>query len=756
MVRGCRQGFAHPGLMRNLNVNKLFPRLPIRVKLLIAFAVLVIVPLLVAAIFGTRETLRQIEASTQAVLDHELDTASDRTERFLMAAEEDLVYLAEAVVRPTLERGDPPAPALAEFLRRKPKFYQLRLFTAGGDPLATAPPRSPERATGGAYYAYRAGTLEPEQNALLAVEIRDDRADEDAVGTVPAFAVVHPLRRSDGRIEAIVVGEVRAARLFETLAAGSPNLGGSTGLVDADGQYLYHSERKRDWSTLLAPRPDVNLATELGTEAARRVLTGDSSTFQVTGQWLVRARPLGLKGPDGRPLLVYRAVPVDAIAGPARRFLGLVGVGGFLILAVAMAAAIVAATQFTRPIYRLREEARRVAAGGRGERPRIETNDELEELADDFAEMADRLHEHRRLLEEEVAARTAELREAHAEIEEILSHTEEAILRLDAEGRIRVWNRGAVTMFGWRQDEAVGRPFGELLGLDKATEGVPEGRTVLHRRHGEAVEVGITSSEILGRGGVILGFTVVIREETRQRALERQMLRSERLAAAGRLAAGIVHEINNPIGIIVNRIDCMHLEIDERCGECAVRDDLTVIRRQAERVGAVTQRLLAWAREESEAREPVDLNGLVEGVVAFLGPEARKRNLALETDLAPALPAVMGSPQGIESIILNLALNAVDASRLGGSVVIATRPAGAATAVEVEVADTGIGISPADLERIFEPFFTTKIQPRGTGLGLAVCQGVVQAHGGEIRVSSQPGSGSRFTVLLPVDGGGKR
>ena len=742
--------------MWKLNVNKLFPRLPIRVKLLIAFAGLVVVPLLVTAAFGTRETLRQIEASARLALDHELETASDRTEHFLMADEEDVIYLAEGVVRPAMERGDSLEPALIEFLRRKPKFYQVRLFTADGDPLAIAPSRSLERATGGAYYAYRAADLRPGQNALLAVEILDTRADRDGVATVPAFAVVHPLRGSDGRVEAIVVGEVRAAQLFEALQVGSPRLGGSTGLVDADGQYLYHSERKRDWNTLLAARPDVNLSTELGPEVARRVLTGESGVFRVTGHWLVASRPLRHKGPDGRPLRVYRAVPVDAIATAARRFLGFVGVGGFLILGAAMAAAVVAATQFTRPIYRLREEARRVAAGGRGERPQINTNDELEDLADDFAEMADRLHEHRRHLEEEVAARTAELRTANAELEEILSHTDEAILRLDGEGKVRVWNRGAEAMFGWRREETIGHPFGELLGISTASDCVPEGRIVLLTREGEPVEVGITRSEIQGNGGAVLGYTVVIRDETRARALERQMLRSERLAAAGRLAAGVVHEINNPIGIIVNRIDCMDLEIDERCGECAVRDDLAVIRHQAERVGAVTRRLLAWAREESEAREPVDVNGLVEGVVAFLGPEARKRDLRLGTDLEPALPAVMASPQGIESILLNLALNAVDASRLGDSVTIATRPARGGSAIEVEVTDTGIGIPSTDLERVFEPFFTTKIKPRGTGLGLAVCQSVAQAHNGEIRVASEPGAGSRFTVLLPLDGEGER
>lgn len=738
--------------MPRFNVNKLFPRLPIRVKLLIAFAGLVVVPLLVTGAFGTRETLRQIEASVTSSLDHELETTGERTEHFLLGAEEDLVYLAEAIIRPALDRGVDPGSALVQFVRHKTQFHQVRLLTPEGDPLAIAPARPIEQIAGGAYYAYRARILEPGRNGLLPVEIRDENAG-GRIATVPAFAVVHPLRDGAGGIEAIVVGEVRAARLFEALETGSGGLGGSTGLVDADGQYLYHSQRKRDWNTLLATRPDVNLATDVGVDLAGRVLSEPSGTFRTEGEMVVAARSLKLEGPDGRPLHVYRAVPMTAIADPARRFLQFVGVGGFLVLAAAMAAAVVAATQFTRPIYRLREEARRVASGERGEHLDIATNDELEDLAIDFAEMSDRLHEHRLELEQKVAARTAELREAHAELEEILAHADEAILRLDVDGRVRVWNRGATTIFGWSREEAAGRPLSALLGIDDEgapTGGVREGRGVLCRRDGEAVEVGVNRGEIRGSDGRVLGYTVVIRDETRQRALERQMLRSERLAAAGRLAAGVVHEINNPIGIIVNRIDCMDMEMDERCETCAPRGDLAVIRQQAERMGAVARRLLAWASEGSEERDSVDVNDLVEGVVAFLGPEARKRDLALEPDLAPDLPVVQANPQGVESVLLNLALNAIDASDPGGAVTIATRRANAGSGVEIEVADEGCGIPPDDLGRIFEPFYTTKVQPRGTGLGLAVCQGFVQSHGGEIHVASEEGRGSRFTVFLPA------
>jgi signal transduction histidine kinase len=262
--------------------------------------------------------------------------------------------------------------------------------------------------------------------------------------------------------------------------------------------------------------------------------------------------------------------------------------------------------------------------------------------------------------------------------------------------------------------------------------------------------VSLSRTVIRSGSGEPVGETVIIRDETRQRALERQMLRSERLAAAGRLAAGIVHEINNPIGVIVNRIDCLDLELEESGPGYPGRSDLAVIRRQAERVGAVARRLLTLAREESETRQALDLNELVSGVIAFVGPELRKRSLRWDADLAVDLPAIVANPHGIETVLLNLLLNALDATPEGGAISVTTRAD--ENGIEFEVTDTGSGMSPEVLEHVFEPFFTTKVKPRGTGLGLAVCHSVVQAHGGEIRMWSEPERGSRFTVWLPVGG----
>ena len=180
-----------------------------------------------------------------------------------------------------------------------------------------------------------------------------------------------------------------------------------------------------------------------------------------------------------------------------------------------------------------------------------------------------------------------------------------------------------------------------------------------------------------------------------------------------------------------------------------MRDDLRVIRDQTERVGEVARRLLALARDEPDVREAFDLNELIGRVVHFLEPTLGRKALRIDLDLASDLPTIHASQNGLEIVVLNLMLNAVDASHEGGAIGVLTRADGPDVRVRLQVSDQGIGIKEEHLERIFEPFFTTKEGPRGTGLGLAVTRSVVQSHGGEVTVTSALRAGSCFTVTLP-------
>jgi len=740
--------------------------------LAIAFAVLVTVPLLVTGVPGTLVTLHYLKASAETRLSHELQTARERSEHLLATAQADMRYLAIGVFPRAFEAGADPATldsSVVAFLRVKPYFVQLKLFHPDGELIFLG--RSTGLAwgsagadAGGAYYAYRAQSLQADEELLLPAEISYPHGGGDPAA-LPIISVVLPLHDSQGKVLGIAVGELYASWLFNTLEAGSQEVGAVTGLVGPDGRFLYHSEYKASWSSLLAPEPDLNLFGEFSREVADRVLAGELGSLPADGDRLVSFTPLQLQESDGASLFLYRSLPNAVINKPARRFLTGVGTAGLIVLSVALALALVAATQFTRPIYQLREGARGIAAGDFDQNLSIETNDELEELAGDFARMAERLHEYTQGLESLVEARSRELREAHAELEEILANSEDAIIRMDTGGRVRVWNRGAEKMFGYTSGGAVGKNVNDLImptGRESRREmamtvrelrrrgSILDHHTRRVRKDGQPIDVSLSQTVIQDASGMSLGCTLIIRDVTHHKTLEKQLLRSERLAAAGRLAAGIAHEINNPIGIVLNRLDCLNLDDIEDSAENTLRDDLRVIRDQTERVGEVARRLLSLSRDEPDVIEPLDLNELVGRVIHFLEPGLVKKSLRVDWDLASDLPLLQASHNGIETVILNLLLNAVDASPEEGEISVVTHAEEDGRAVKLQVSDAGPGIEEELLERIFEPFFTTKEGPRGTGLGLAVTRSAAQSHGGDVTVQSEPGVGSCFTVTLPL------
>ena len=232
----------------------------------------------------------------------------------------------------------------------------------------------------------------------------------------------------------------------------------------------------------------------------------------------------------------------------------------------------------------------------------------------------------------------------------------------------------------------------------------------------------------------------------RERDLAR---RAEKLAALGTLAAGLAHELNNPIGIMSSRIELMLME-DEASGLTpALREDLTVLHRHAQRVARIASGLLSFARQSSGERMPVDLNHVVSETLLLAERQMTKEGIRVETHLAPRLPAILGDANTLQQVLLNLLTNAWDALANGGEIRIETSVAAEGTnPVRLVIADNGPGIAPEALPRIFDPFFSTKAT--GTGLGLSITDGIVREHGGTIDVESSPGKGTRFVLAFPA------
>ncbi len=234
---------------------------------------------------------------------------------------------------------------------------------------------------------------------------------------------------------------------------------------------------------------------------------------------------------------------------------------------------------------------------------------------------------------------------------------------------------------------------------------------------------------------------------------QRQIIHTEKLSSLGTLVAGVAHEINNPIGIIANRIEVLRLEHEEQGLDHTLKEDLEVIHRQANRVAEITTALLAYARQSSEEQILLDLNAVVRTALLLWQPQAEQL-VRVETILEEPLASIMGNFTQLQQVVINLVSNALDATPAAGRITVSTHSVGGPpSTVVLEVADTGIGIPAEHLSKLFDPFFTTKPPGKGTGLGLSVCLGIVQDHHGTIRVESQPGCGSAFMVTLPVTAG---
>ncbi len=222
-------------------------------------------------------------------------------------------------------------------------------------------------------------------------------------------------------------------------------------------------------------------------------------------------------------------------------------------------------------------------------------------------------------------------------------------------------------------------------------------------------------------------------------------LQTEKLSALGRMAAGIAHEINNPLaGILLYSTNL----IKKAPSEGPMREGLDIIIQETLRCKTIIQDLLEFSREKESVKVPSHMNHILHKAVNLLGNEFRLRHIQLEIDLCEQLPEILVDPNQMEQIFVNLFLNAIQAIEERGTITIRSYLSPDQKYVHVEISDTGCGIPPEHMPKIFEPFFSTKV--KGTGLGLAVTFGIVQRHGGHITVFSQPGQGARFTVEIPI------
>jgi PAS domain S-box-containing protein len=319
-------------------------------------------------------------------------------------------------------------------------------------------------------------------------------------------------------------------------------------------------------------------------------------------------------------------------------------------------------------------------------------------------------------------------------------------------------NEAGIQMFGFKdKDEALAIETGHQLFWDwqagaalfdmiEARGFVKEYEISVVNRWGSRLDALVTANLKMDENGTPEGFEGIIRDVTERRKLEKHLAQTEKLASIGQLAAGVAHEINNPLGVI----KCYANLISKNTADTAqVREDVDVIKKHTTACSQIVEGLLNFARVQETHKTMADIHAGIETVVAILEPQFQKGEIAIRRRFDIHLPPVLIDEEKMKQVYMNILLNAKQAMPAGGVITITTGAVSGDHGLVIDFTDTGEGIAPEKRDQIFDPFFTTRKAGQGTGLGLSISYGIIRDHGGEIQVESTPGKGSCFRLILP-------
>lgn len=344
---------------------------------------------------------------------------------------------------------------------------------------------------------------------------------------------------------------------------------------------------------------------------------------------------------------------------------------------------------------------------------------------------------------------------------DIIEHSADAIISIDPDNTIISWNSGAEEMLGWDRGTIIGKKITHII-PDELIEQreleciefgmhyrgvVSNYETERLRADGDKVLVALTESFIRNENGEVIGRSQVLRDLTDVKMREEQIQQSERLATVGHMAAGVAHEVGNPLTAISSLVQVCQ----RKTSDPFIQDQLKKVREHIQRINKIVRDLVDFSRPSSMQKEKVQVNEVIKSAVGLLQHDARCRDVEFRLDLSDTLPRISCVPDQIHQVLVNLLLNAVDAMKgmKEQRVTIATRHQ--ERQLELRVSDVGKGIKEEDKSRIFEPFYTTKEVGSGTGLGLSVSHGIISKMGGTITAESTAGEGAAFIINLPIN-----
>ncbi len=398
------------------------------------------------------------------------------------------------------------------------------------------------------------------------------------------------------------------------------------------------------------------------------------------------------------------------------------------------------------PLRVLAEAAHKIGRGQYGASVPVSSKNELGRLAQSFNQMSGNLA-------------TTTISKNY--LDGIIQSMADILIVTDSQGNVLTVNDTASEILGYSETDLLGKPTLRLFNSQKAKDGdflledlirngfIKNREIDLFTKTGDKIAVFLSGAVLKNMEDKSEGFVIVAKDLTERKKLESALVQSEKLSAVGQLAAGVAHEINNPLGIILGFSQSVVSRMKE---DDALSMPLKSIVREALRCKDLVQNLLMFSRaQKSELQEAIDLDLMLESALSLIEAQTKTRNVELVKEISGELPKILANKVQLQQIIINLCSNAIDAMPEGGTLTVGAavsnkRP----THVEIQVRDTGTGIPKEIQSKIFDPFFTTKEVGKGTGLGLSLVYEIVNKHKGTIELESGEGKGTAFTVLLPV------
>jgi len=393
----------------------------------------------------------------------------------------------------------------------------------------------------------------------------------------------------------------------------------------------------------------------------------------------------------------------------------------------------------------------------------------------------------------EIERKNRELLQAKEFTENILKSMVDALIVVDSEEEIKMVNQATLDLLGYKKEEIIEEPVEMILASPKEKErpfngsylskfkesSVQDLEIDFKSKSGEKIPMTLSSSVMKNSEGEIIGVIGVAKdlretkwllaeaaaaeaERTKAHELERayeelkdlqsQLIHSERLASIGQLAAGVAHEINNPLGgiLVYSHLLREDLKADDSKGANVER-----IIKETTRCKDIVKRLLDFARQPEPKVEPISINVVLGETLSLVKDQALFHNIKITKKFHLSLAHIMGDRSQLQQAFMNIILNAAEAMDGKGSLIVAMDALPDSRFLEITITDNGCGIPPAHIKRLFEPFFTTKKAGHGTGLGLAITAGIIERHNGSIEVESKLGEGATFTIKLPLETKGK-